>query len=229
MKSLIYLFDHRLNLITLILLFWFIFWGLNGLDKFFNGQMELNRDGWSTQGRVMDSDGQVVYKIKPYLPVGWFGINYDNQVASYFKTLYVPRGAALVLLYTFAMFEVLIALLFLALFIWQLLPEEKREGQKNMFSDRTLHRIAFKASVGMFVILSIAYQLFGDRARLWETGTYLAMTLIAYDLWYRTDRFFLDLRKKRLAGIDDDDDSNSFQASSYNLKEKTEKNQEETD
>jgi hypothetical protein len=71
----------------------------------------------------------------------------------------------------------------------------------------------------MFVILSIAYQLFGDRAALWETGTYLAMTLIAYDLWYRSDRFFLDLRKKRLAGIDDEDDSNSFQASAYNLKE----------
>ena len=218
MKSLIYLFDHRLNLITLILLFWSIFWGLNGLDKFFNGKNEVNHEGWSTKGRVMDTNGEVVYKIKPVLPKGWFGINYDNKVARYFKTLHVPRNVALGLLTTFAIFEILIALLFLALFMWQMLPET-REDKKNMFSDRTLHRIAFKSSVLMFVILSIAYQLFGDRASLWETGTYLAMTLIAYDMWYRSDRFFLDLRKKRLAGIDDDDDSNSSQASAYNLKD----------
>ena len=216
MKSLIYLFDHRLNLITLILLFWFIFWGLNGFDKFFNGTSEVNLEGWSTKGRVVDSEGNVVYKIKPYLPVGWYGINYENKVAGYFKTLHVPRNAAMGLLYTFAAFEILISLLFLALFIWQMMPES-REDKKNMFSDRTLHRIAFKASVGMFVVMSIAYQLFGDRARLWETGTFLAMTLIAYDLWYRSDRFFLDLRKKRLEGIDDDDETNSYQASAYNL------------
>ncbi len=222
MKSLIYLFDQRLNLITLILLFWCIFWGLNGFDKFFDGKNELNLENWSTQGRVVDTEGNVKYKIKPYLPKGWFGINYDDKVVNYFKTLYVPKNAALGMLYTYAVFEILISLLFLALFIWQLLPEE-REDKKNMFSDRTLHRIAFKASVFMFVIVSIAFQLFGDRASLWETGTYLAMTLIAYDLWYRSDRFFLDLRKKRLEGIDDDDDTNSFQASAYNLKVKEEK------
>ena len=226
MKSLVYLFDHRLNLITLILLFFCIFWGLNGLDKFFDGKNVLNTEGWSTKGRVVDTDGNIKYKIKPYLPKGWFGVNYENKVTNYFKTLHVPKSGAMALLYTFAIFEILIGLLFLALFIWQLLPE-KREDKDNLFSDRTLHRLAFKASVTMFVILSICYQLFGDRAALWETGTYLAMTLIAYDLWYRTDRFFLDLRKKRLAGIDDDDESNSFQASAYNLKVQEEENEED--
>lgn len=227
MKSLIYLFDHRLNLITLILLFWCIFWGLNGLDKFFDGKNELNLENWSTKGRVVDKEGNIKYKIKPYLPKGWFGKNYDDEVTSYFKTLHVPRNAALGLLYTFAIFEILLSLLFLSLFIWQLMPEA-REDKENMFSDRTLHRIAFKGSVSMFVILSIAYQLFGDRASLWETGTYLAMTLVAYDLWYRSDRFFLDLRKKRKEGIDDDDDTNSFQASAYNLRKKNlEENKEE--
>jgi hypothetical protein len=168
---------------------------------------------------VVDAGGNVKYKIKPYLPRGWFGVNYENKVINYFKTLHIPANVARRLLYIFAVFEILISLLFLALFIWQLLPEESRESKRNMFSDRTLHRIAFKASVSMFVVLSIACQLFGDRARLWETANYLAMTLIAYDMWYRTDRFFLDLRKKRLAGIDDEDDSNSSQASAYNLKE----------
>ena len=217
MKSLIYLFDHRLNLITLILLFFSMFWALNGADKFFNGTPELNLDGWSTKGRVVDDNGNIKYKIKPYLPKGWFGVNYEGKVTNYFKTLGVPKGAAMAMLYTFGILEMLTGLLFLLAFLWQLLPEE-REDKKNLFTDRTIHRLAFKSSVSLLVVLTICFQLFGDRASLWETGTYLAMTLIAYDLWYRSDRFFLDLRSKRLAGIDDDDDSNSFQASAYNLK-----------
>ena len=101
----------------------------------------------------------------------------------------------------------------------------RRTRRKNnlLFTDRTLHRLAFKSSVALLVILTICFQLFGDRSSLWESGTYLAMTLIAYDLWYRSDRFFLDLRKKRQEmGIDDDDDTNSHQASAYNLKVKEE-------
>jgi len=217
MKSLIYLFDHRLNLITLILLFFCIFWTLNGADKFFNGVNELNLDGWSTKGRVVDAEGNVKYKIKPYLPKGWFGVNYEGKVTSYFKTLGVPKPVAMTMLYAFGILEMVTGLLFLALFLWQLLPES-REDKKNLFTDRTLHRLAFKSSVFLLVILTICFQLFGDRSSLWESGTYLAMTLIAYDLWYRSDRFFLDLRKKRVQGIDDDDDTNSFQASAYNLK-----------
>lgn len=47
----------------------------------------------------------------------------------------------------------------------------------------------------------------------------MAMTLIAYDIWYRTDRFML-IRRKRLTGIEDDDGTYSDQTSAYNLKEK---------
>ncbi len=219
MKSLIYLFDQRLNLITLLLLFWALFWGLNGFDKFFDGTPEINMEKWASKGSVVDADNNVVYTIQPPNPVGWFGVNYEDQMASYFKTLGVSRSAAVGLTYTYAVFEILLGFLFLILFIWQILPED-REDKKNFFTDRTLHRLAYKAGVIMFVVLAVAYMLFGDRARLWETGTYLTMTLIAYDMWYRTDRFLLDLRQKRLAGIDDDDDTNSVQASAYNLRDR---------
>lgn len=217
MKRLLHLFDQRLNLITLLLLFWAIFWGLNGFDKFFDGEPEINMEKWASKGTVVDANNNVMYTIQPPNPIGWFGINYDDQMASYFKTIHVPRNAAIFLTDTYAVFEILLGFLFLILFIWQLLPET-REDKKNMFTDRTLHRIAYKASVVMFVIMAVAYMLFGDRARLWEVGTYLTMTLVAYDLWYRTDRFMLDLRRKKLAGIDDGDDTNSPQASAYNLK-----------
>ncbi len=222
MRKFIYLFDHRLNLLTLLLLFWALFWSLNGFDKFFESETEILFEKWASKGSVVDTNGNIVYTIQPLNNVGWFGVNYENQMVSYFKTIHVPRNAAIGLTYTFAVFEIIIGFLFLILFLWQLLPEE-REDKKNMFTDRTLHRLAYKAGVVMFVILTIAYQLFGDRARLWETGTYLAMTLIAYDMWYRTDLFLFELRKKRLAGIDDDDETNSSQASAYSLKDKSQK------
>ena len=217
MKTLIYIFDQRLNLITLLLLFWALFWGLDGFDKFFDGESEILFEKWASKGTVLDANNNAVYTIQPLNNVGWFGVNYENQMVSYFKTIHLPRSAAIGLTYTFAVFEILTGFLFLLLFIWQLLPEE-RENKKNMFSNRTLHRIAYKSSVILFVILSVCFQLFGDRSRLWEIGTYMLMTLITYDMWYRTDRFLLDLRQKRLAGIDDDDDTNSAQASAYNLK-----------
>jgi len=222
MKSLIYLFDQRLNLITLLLLFWALFWGLDGFDKFFDGEPEILFEKWASKGSVVDADNNVVYTIQPLNPVGWFGVNHEDQMASYFKTIHVPRNTAIGLTYTFAVFEILVGFLFLFLFVWQLLPEE-REDKKSMFSDRTLHRLAYKASVILFVILSVAYQIFGDRTRLWEVGTYMLMTLITYDMWYRTDLFMFDLRRKRLAGIDDDDATNSAQASAYNLKDTRQK------
>lgn len=222
MKSLIYFFDQRLNLITLLLLFWALFWGLDGFDKFFDGEPEILFEKWASKGSVVDADNNVIYTIQPLNPVGWFGVNYEDQMASYFKTIHVNRNTAIGLTYTFAVFEILVGFLFLLLFVWQLLPEE-REDKKSMFSDRTLHRLAYKASVILFLVLSIAYQIFGDRTRLWEVGTYMLMTLIAYDMWYRTDRFLFDLRRQRLAGIDDDDDTNSVQASAYNLKDMRQK------
>jgi len=216
MKKLIYFFDQRLNLVTLLLLFWAIFWTLDGLDKFFDGETEILHEKWASKGTVLDNQGNPVFTVQPNNNVGWFGVNYENQMISYFKTIHVPPGGAIGLTYAFAIYEVLTGLLFLVLFIWQLRPE-KREDSESFFTDRTLHRIAYKSSVILFVILSIALQLFGDRTRLWEVGTYMLMTLITYDIWYRTDRFMLDVRRKRLAGIDDGDDTNSDQASVYHL------------
>ncbi len=218
-KRLIYLFDHRLNLITLLLLFWFLFWTLDGFDKFFDSEPRIVFDSWASKGAVVNDKDDVIYTIQPQLPKGWYGVNHKEQAVSYFKSIHVSPGAAIAATYTFAVLEILVGLLFLTLFVWHMLPDS-REDKQNMFTDRTLHRLAYKASVSLFLVLSVGYQLFGDRAKLWEMGTYLAMTLIGYDIWYRTDRFLLQLRKKKLAGIDDDDETNSAQASAYYLKDK---------
>lgn len=224
MKKLIYLFDDKVNLITVLFLFWAFYWGLNGFDKFFNGKSELLLDGWATKGTIVDlkddgSPNKPVYKIQPSAKVGWFGVNRDDKMAMYFRTLHMPRWVAIGSLYFFAIAEIILGLMFLALFFWQLKPEDSREGSVNMFSDRTVHRIAFKGSVLIFVAFSAGDILFGDRMELWEHGTFLVMTLVTYDMWFKADQFFLELRKKRLSGVDDSDDDNSRQASSYHLNE----------
>ncbi len=180
-------------------------------------------EGWATSGTIVDlkddgSPNKPVYKIQPSARVGWFGVNRDDKMAMYFRTLHLPRWVAIASLYFFAVAEIILGFMFLTLFFWGLMDEDKRESVRNMYSDRTVHRLAFKGSVLIFVAFSTGDILFGDRMELWEHGTFLVMTLVTYDMWYRSDQFFLELRRKRLAGIDDDDVTNSRQASSYNLK-----------
>lgn len=218
MKRIIYFFDQRLNLVTLLLLFWSIFWTLDGLDKFFDGQTEILHEKWASKGTVVDMNGNVAFTIQPLNTVGWFGVNYSDQVASYFKTVHLPRSSAMTLLYAFAAAEVLTGLLFLILFVWQLMPGRAQDSG-GLLADRTVHRIAYKLSVILFLVLSVAFQIFGDRTRLWEIGTYLLMTLVAYDLWYRTDRFLLASRRARSGGAEGGDDGNSDQASAYGIGE----------
>ena len=90
-----------------------------------------------------------------------------------------------------------------------LLPSD-RQSQFPLFVDRTIHRLAFKGSILVFVVFSVGDILFGDRAELWEHGTFLVLCLVTYDLWFRTDSFLLDLSKKEAART-----SRSLQAGIY--------------
>ncbi len=214
MKKIIYLIDSKINLITILFLFWTLFWGLNGLDKFFNNTSQLIKEPWASQGFLVDKDKNVVYSIQPSEKIGWYGVNRDAKFMNYFRTLHLPPEIASVTLYFFAILEIILAILFFWLFLRQFYDREDDliEGKQNLIADRTIHRLIFKASVWIFIAFITGDILFGDRIEVWEHGTYLAMTLVTYDLWYRTDQFFIDLKKKKLA-----DAGISVQASSYNL------------
>ncbi len=214
MKKIIYLIDSKINLITILFLFWTLFWGLNGLDKFFNNTSQLIKEPWASQGFLVDKDKNVVYSIQPSEKIGWYGVNRDAKFMNYFRTLHLPPEIASVTLYFFAILEIILAILFFWLFLRQFYDREDDliEGKQNLIADRTIHRLIFKASVWIFIAFITGDILFGDRIEVWEHGTYLAMTLVTYDLWYRTDQFFIDLKKKKLA-----DAEISVQASSYNL------------
>ncbi len=218
MKRIIYLIDSKINLITILFLFWTLFWGLNGFDKFFNGTSQLIKERWASQGFLVDKDKNVVYSIQPSERVGWYGVSRDAKFANYFRTLHLPPVIATVSLYFFAILEIIIAALFFWLFIRQFYDhkDEETEGKKSLIADRTIHRLIFKASIWIFIAFLTGDILFGDRIEVWEHGTYLAMTLVTYDLWYRTDQFFLELKKQKRASGEDEEFSP--QASSYNFK-----------
>ncbi len=213
-KNLVYLIDGRVNLIVILFLFWASFWGLNGGDKFFNGEFVPNLDDWSTKGVLVGPDGNITHTLHKMETVGPFGVNRDDKMIAFFERIYLPKGVALGSLYGIAVLELLLGLTFLALFIWSLLPEDQQQ-KTELFANRTIHRLAFKGSIVVFVIFCTGDILFGERMELWEHGTFIVMTLVTYDMWYRTDRFFIEQRRERGAPSSQEMAYGSTQASSY--------------
>ena len=84
MKKIIYLIDSKINLITILFLFWALFWGLNGFDKFFNGTSQVIYERWASEGYLVEKGTEkVVYSIQPSEKVGWYGVSRDAKFANY--------------------------------------------------------------------------------------------------------------------------------------------------
>jgi len=153
--------------ITVIIIFWGLFWLLNGLDKFYNGTNQPNLA--VTKGVVMapESENEILYKMHPMEPVGWFGVNRNAKMIGYFKRLGIHKNIALGSLYFIAVLEVLIGLGFL----YSLFAGERKHD---------IVRLTFKISMGIFLSFSIFDILCGDRTELWEHGTFLILATIHY-------------------------------------------------
>lgn len=192
MSNLLVWLDGKTRLMPILFLFWAIFWGMNGGDKFFNGASLANLEPWSAKSVLVDRDGQIAYRQHPILPQGLYGITRDAKTANYFARIGLPKWMALASLYALAVFEVVLGLVFLALLAWSALPRmtrKRKTGPLRHFTDRTIHRLAFKGGILVFLLFALGDILFGDRAELWEHGTYMILCLITYDMWYRTDRY----------------------------------------
>jgi len=218
MKRFIYYLDNHINLITILFLFWAFFWGLNGFDKFFNGYSEPILDKSAATEALVDKNGKVAYTVQPSQKIGWYGVNRDAKFAHYFDRLQLPQTVATVSLYFFAILEITLAILFFGLFVRQFSQNDFDEDDLDnptLLTDRTIHRLVFKASIWIFIAFLTGDILFGDRAEVWEHGTFLLMTLVTYDLWFRTDQFFIELKK--LNRPEKEKAEFSLQSSSYNL------------
>ena len=177
--------DKKTKIHSLILLFWAFFWLLNGGDKFFNGEFTHVDMPGVTKAVIVNADMDKVYEIKGVEAIGWYGVNRDAKMINYFQRLYLPSWSALTALYTLAVLEVLLGLLFARILIDEFRSLEKSSA---LIKSRILHRLAFKFGIIIFIIFTILDVLLGDRTELWEHGCYMILYLVSYDLWYRTDR-----------------------------------------
>jgi len=148
-----YFLENYLRLEYILYLFWALFWTLNGLDKFFNGNGTVAQ---MPSGQKMD--------------MGWFGTTRNQKFIDYFAKLYLPKWTALSFLYTFAVLEIVVGLTFLLILLWRKMPSVYR-------------RLVFKASMFIFLVFSVGDILFGDRQELWEHGTFMVLTLVTYQMY----------------------------------------------
>ena len=155
--------------ITVITAFWGLFWLLNGLDKFYNGQNAPNLESFSTKGVMVAPDNrqEIIYEYHPTEPIGWFGVNRDAKMIGYFNRLGIDKNIALFSLYFIACIEILVGLGFL----YDVITRQRQYD---------LVRFMFKISMIIFFCFSIFDILCGDRMELWEHGTFLLLATIHY-------------------------------------------------
>ena len=133
-------------------------------------------------------NGTVVYTYQPTEPNGWFGVNRDEKIIGYFARLGLPSELALGSLYFVGVIEIMLGVAFFSILFYKpLLPKqlEKALEANKAFATQTIHRLAFKISSLLFVLFMVMDILFGDRTELWEHGTFLILTALAY-------RFYID-------------------------------------
>lgn len=125
---------------------------------------------WTLNGLDKFFNGTMVQGPSGPRLEGWFGVNRDAKFIDYFSRLHLPGELALGCLYFFAVLEVIVGITFLAILVNRKLPG-------------VVNRVAFKASMLIFLAFSTGDILFGDRAELWEHGTFMILTLMTYQLY----------------------------------------------
>jgi hypothetical protein len=125
---------------------------------------------WTLNGLDKFFNGTMVEGPSGPRLVGWFGVNRDEKFVDYFSRLHLPGELALGCLHVFAVLEVIVGLTFLVVLVNRKVPG-------------VVTRLAFKTSMLIFLAFSTGDILFGDRAELWEHGTFMVLTLMTYQLY----------------------------------------------
>jgi len=181
--------DLHVKLVFLLYFFFSMFWGINGLDKFANGEMRHDTNPSIAKFAVLDAEtGELEYRIHKYRIHGWFGVNRDAAFGAYFEQLGISYEISQVILYGFAAVEVLLGIIFLYIFIRSILNIKAEYTRSTLFGTRTLHRLTFKVSTLIFVFFCFGDSMFGDRMELWEHATFLLLLLISYFLFLQADK-----------------------------------------
>jgi hypothetical protein len=186
MKNLIIIAERYLSFILILFVFWACFWLLNAGDKFLNGEYRATSHISMSKGALVDIQGKVFGHLQAMETVGFYGVNRNEKMVSFFHRIHFPAWLALVTIYAVGVIEFILGLGYLLVFIWYCMPI-KQQKRFPTFWDRTIHRLLFKIALVVFTFFTLGDILFGERTELWEHGTFILFTLYTYDFWCRSD------------------------------------------
>ena len=176
--------DHRWDVIYIMYLFWGLFWLLNGGDKFFNADFIPQIGEWSAKGVLVDANtNEITHRMHGMETKGFYGVNRDAKMMNYFAQINMAPQVGLLFLYAIALFEIALGLTFLSLFGCSMVYHGEEPKNDTLYGTKTLHRVAFKMSILVFVMFITGDILFGDRTEHWEHANFFIMSLISYYLF----------------------------------------------
>jgi len=168
-------FSNFISLCFILLVFWFCFWFLNGLDKFYNGKFEpMVENGLEKSVLVDNVTGQITHKQYGYEVNGMFGGNRNAKMTTFFERIGMSKDVAMFSLYTIAVVEIFLASLFFIAVILFITKHHKES--------RVMYELGFKLSLMLFLVFTVGDILFGERIELWEHCTFMVLILLSYKM-----------------------------------------------
>ena len=201
MTKLIIRLDRRIELVTILYLFFALMWLGNGFDKFFDGKMEHDTNPNVAKFAVLDAEtGELEYRIQKYRIQGIYGSNRSEAFREYFGQLGLSYETSQFFLYFISVIEIILGLVFLYIFLRTVLQYDHLYEKRTLFGTRTLHRLAFKVSTLLFVSFVTFDILVGDRVEHWEHGFFFLLVLFAYYLFIQNHKIEREEEREILAG-----------------------------
>lgn len=145
----------------IVILYWFVFWTSNGLDKFVHGT------------------DLIVFH--------WYGRNRSEQFGGYFEKADLPEEFVSGVLYSAGVWELLAGLLFLAAGLYYIYGGGR--GARQYHRNWNAILLGLFMSALTFVTFALFDVIVGDRAELLEHSIYFGLVLLSWiAIVYRRDR-----------------------------------------
>ena len=183
------LFDKRIQLVSILFLFWSIVWIGNGFDKFFNGEMRHDTNTNIAKYAIIDAETKELEKyVMGFRIYGWYGANRDQKFMVYFSQLGFSKEVSQFFLYLISIYEIILGIVFLYLFMRGIWDYNHAYNKRSLYGSRTIHRLALKASTLIWLAFVTFDVLTGDRFEHFEHSTFFILQLMTYYLFIQSTR-----------------------------------------
>ena len=183
------MFDKRVQLLSILLLFWTIVWLGNGFDKFFNGTMVYDTDTNIAKYAILNAETlELESYVMGFRIMGFYGANRDAKFKAYFSQSGLSEEVSQVFLYAISIYEIILGFTFLYLFVRGIWDINHAYNKRSLYGSRTIHRLAFKASSLIWLAFIFADLMWGDRFEHFEHSTFFILQLMTYYLFIQSTR-----------------------------------------